>query len=45
VSGERKNRDAFLAPVLGARRAESLIQTVWNVERVPDVRQLRPLLG
>ena len=34
----------LLAPVIGARRAEKLIATVWNIERVPDVTRLRPLL-
>ncbi|MBI2296142.1 MAG: MmgE/PrpD family protein [Betaproteobacteria bacterium] len=38
-----KGRD-LLAPVLGARRTERLIETVWNIERVGDVRRLRPLL-
>jgi 2-methylcitrate dehydratase PrpD len=38
-----KCRDLFV-PVLGKRRAEQLIQTVWGIERVPDVRRLRPLL-
>jgi 2-methylcitrate dehydratase PrpD len=38
-----KSRD-LLAPVLGKRRAEQLIDTVWNIERVKDVRALRRLL-
>ena len=38
-----KSRD-LLVPVLGARRAGSLIQTVWNIERVKNVRALRSLL-
>ena len=38
-----KSRD-LLASVLGKRRGERLIQTVWNIERLADVRQLRPLL-
>jgi hypothetical protein len=38
-----KCRDLF-APVLGKRRAEKLIRTVWNIERLADVRELRPLL-
>jgi 2-methylcitrate dehydratase PrpD len=38
-----KCRD-LLAPVLGKRRAEQLIQTVWAIERVADLRRLRPLL-
>ena len=40
---EGKCRD-LLVPVLGKRRAERLIQAVWNLERVADVRKLRPLL-
>ncbi|HET9663299.1 MAG TPA: MmgE/PrpD family protein, partial [Burkholderiales bacterium] len=40
---ERKCRD-LLVPVLGKRRAERLIEAVWNLERVADVRKLRPLL-
>jgi 2-methylcitrate dehydratase PrpD len=38
-----KSRD-LLAPVLGSRRAEQLIDSVWNIERVKDVRTLRRLL-
>jgi 2-methylcitrate dehydratase PrpD len=38
-----KSRD-LVAPVLGARRAQRLIETVWNIERVKDVKALRPLL-
>ena len=34
----------LLAPVLGARRAKRLIETVCTIERVKDARQLRPLL-
>lgn len=34
----------LLAPVLGARRAQRLIDTVWRIERVADVRRLRLLL-
>jgi 2-methylcitrate dehydratase PrpD len=37
-----KCRD-LLAPVLGKRRAQSLIDTVWRVEKVKDVRELRKL--
>jgi 2-methylcitrate dehydratase PrpD len=40
---ETKCRD-LLRPVLGKARAERLITTVWNIERVADVRRLRPLL-
>ena len=35
----------LLAPALGARRAERLIETIWNIERVQDARQLRRLLS
>lgn len=38
-----KSRD-LLRPVIGARRTERLIDTIWRIERVRDVRQLRPLL-
>ena len=34
----------LLAPVLGKARAQKLIDTVWRIERVKDVRALRPLL-
>jgi len=40
---EAKSRD-LLIPVLGARRAGELIETVWTIERVKDARELRPLL-
>lgn len=38
-----KSRE-LLRPVIGARRTERLINTIWRIERVRDVRQLRPLL-
>jgi 2-methylcitrate dehydratase PrpD len=38
-----KARD-LLQPVLGNRRAEGLIDAVWRIERLRDVRALRPLL-
>ena len=38
-----KSRD-LLVPVVGARRAESLIKAVWEIESVADVRKLRRLL-
>ena len=34
----------LLAPVLGSRRARQLVDAVWNIERVKDVRALRRLL-
>jgi hypothetical protein len=38
-----KARD-LLRPVLGNRRTEGLIDAVWRIERLRDVRALRPLL-
>jgi 2-methylcitrate dehydratase PrpD len=38
-----KSRD-LLDPIMGARRAQRLIDTVWDIERLRDVRKLRPLL-
>jgi len=38
-----KSRELLL-PVIGARRTQRLIDTVWRIERVGDVRRLRPLL-
>jgi 2-methylcitrate dehydratase PrpD len=40
---EAKSRD-LLAPVLGPGRTQRLIDTVWKLERVRDMRRLRPLL-
>jgi 2-methylcitrate dehydratase PrpD len=37
-----KSRD-LLVPVLGSRRTEALIDTVWNLERIGDARDLRRL--
>ena len=34
----------LLAPVLGKARARKLCDAVWNLEKLPDVRKLRPLL-
>lgn len=34
----------LLVPVMGKRRAQKLIETIWNIERVTDLRRLRPLL-
>jgi len=36
---------ALIAPVLGAKRARALIDAVWNIERIKDVRALRRLLS
>ncbi len=38
-----KSRD-LLVPVIGPRRTERLINAVWNIERIRDACQLRPLL-
>jgi 2-methylcitrate dehydratase PrpD len=34
----------LMAPVLGATRARELIEILWAIERIDDVRELRPLL-
>ena len=34
----------LLAPTLGAHRARQLIEAIWNIERMPDLRQLHSLL-
>jgi 2-methylcitrate dehydratase PrpD len=34
----------LLAPVLGSARARRLCETAWNLDTIPDVRKLRPLL-
>ena len=34
----------LMAPILGKKRARSLCDAVWNLERLADVRKLRPLL-
>jgi 2-methylcitrate dehydratase PrpD len=41
---EKKCRE-LMAPVLGKERTDALIDTIWNLERVKDVRELRPLLS
>jgi 2-methylcitrate dehydratase PrpD len=38
-----KSRD-LLVPIMGTRRTESLIQSIWDIERIGDVRKLRRLL-
>jgi len=40
-----KKCNELLKPVLGQDRARQLIDTIWNLERVKDVRELRPLLS
>ena len=39
-----KARD-LMTPVLGPNRTEHLIQKIWNLEEVKDMRELRPLLS
>jgi hypothetical protein len=34
----------LLKPVIGAKRARTLCDTVWNLERVKDARRLAALL-
>jgi hypothetical protein len=34
----------LLAPVLGDERAGRLIDQIWRIEQVDQVRELRPLL-
>ncbi|MBI4519343.1 MAG: hypothetical protein HY701_00780 [Gemmatimonadetes bacterium] len=36
--------DILTAPVLRARRARALIDQVWTLDSVKDLRELRPLL-
>ncbi|MEX2642120.1 MAG: MmgE/PrpD family protein [Acetobacterales bacterium] len=35
----------LMAPVLGAARSSALIDGIWNIDGVADVRELRPLLA
>ena len=41
---EEKSRE-LMTPVLGKERSEELINTIWNLERVKNMRKLRPLLS
>ncbi len=41
---EEKSRE-LMTPVLGKKRSEKLINTIWNLERVKNMRELRPLLS
>jgi hypothetical protein len=34
----------LIAPVIGKARARKLCEATWQLEKVPDVRGLRPLL-
>ena len=38
-----KARD-LIAPVLGREKSERLIETVYEIETVTEIRKLRPLL-
>ena len=38
---EEKSRE-LMTPVLGKERSEELIHTIWNLERVKNMRKLRP---
>jgi 2-methylcitrate dehydratase PrpD len=41
---EQKSKE-LMAPVLGDERAAKLIHTIWTLEMVRDMRELRPLLS
>ena len=41
---EKKSRE-LITPVLGEDRSRRLIDTIWNLERVKNMRELRPLLS
>jgi 2-methylcitrate dehydratase PrpD len=41
---EKKCRELMI-PVLGKERTDALIDTIWNLERVKNVRELRPFLS
>jgi hypothetical protein len=34
----------LMAPVLGRRRARTLLEKIWNLDEVDDIRRLRRLL-
>jgi 2-methylcitrate dehydratase PrpD len=34
----------LIAPSFGAKRARALCDAIWNIERINDMRRLRPLL-
>jgi 2-methylcitrate dehydratase PrpD len=44
VEVDAKSYD-LLAPVIGRAKARKLCDAVWNLERLADVRRLRPLLA
>jgi hypothetical protein len=33
----------LMAPVLGRKRADALLDALWNIDRIKDLRTLRPL--
>lgn len=35
----------LMAPVLGKRRSRAVIDSIWNLEKIADVRALRALLS
>jgi ribosomal protein L29 len=41
---EKKSRD-LLEPLLGKSRTQKLIDRIWNLERVRNIRELRPLIS
>jgi 2-methylcitrate dehydratase PrpD len=41
---EKKSRD-LLEPFLGRSRTQKLIDKIWNLERVRNIRELRPLIS
>ena len=45
LTREDENEKALdlIAPVLGARRAQALLDALWNIEHIKDVRSLRKL--
>jgi 2-methylcitrate dehydratase PrpD len=40
-----KKCSELMIPVLGKARTTELIDTIWNIERVKDLRELRPLFS
>jgi 2-methylcitrate dehydratase PrpD len=41
---EKKSRDLLL-PVLGEERSQKLIDSIWNLEQIRNMRELRPFLS
>jgi len=44
TAGVNAKARELIAPVLGSERAETLIARIGALERIPDMRELRPLL-